>query len=171
MNWDAIGAIAELLGAVGVIASLVYLATQIRQSREQMGQNTRALRAGAYQQFIQGLDQLVMRASGGPALQQAVRRGMIDSDQLSEEDAYHFDMWIRGLLLAWENAHYQYRMGMLDSDRWRLHRGQLEETFDAPGVVQWWKRFPRGPEFFGPEFVALVSEILGEEPERADRPQ
>jgi hypothetical protein len=41
MNWDAIGAIAELLGAIGVIASLVYLATQIRQSREQMSQNTR----------------------------------------------------------------------------------------------------------------------------------
>ena len=37
MNWDAVGAIAELLGAIGVIASLVYLATQIRQSREQMG--------------------------------------------------------------------------------------------------------------------------------------
>ena len=36
MNWDAIGAIAELLGAVGVIASLVYLATQIRHSRDQM---------------------------------------------------------------------------------------------------------------------------------------
>jgi hypothetical protein len=30
MNWDAIGAIAELLGAIGVIASLVYLAGQIR---------------------------------------------------------------------------------------------------------------------------------------------
>jgi len=36
MNWDAVGAIAELLGAIGVIASLVYLATQIRQSRDQM---------------------------------------------------------------------------------------------------------------------------------------
>ena len=45
MIWDAIGAFAELLGAVGVIASLVYLATQIRQSREQMSQNTRAMRA------------------------------------------------------------------------------------------------------------------------------
>ena len=41
MNWDAIGAIAELLGAIGVIASLVYLATQIRHSREQMQENTR----------------------------------------------------------------------------------------------------------------------------------
>jgi hypothetical protein len=37
MNWDAIGAIAETLGAVGVIASLVYLATLIR---DQMEQNT-----------------------------------------------------------------------------------------------------------------------------------
>ena len=36
MNWDAIGAIAEMLEAVGVIASLVYLATHIRQSREQV---------------------------------------------------------------------------------------------------------------------------------------
>ena len=36
MNWDAIGAIAELLGAIGVIASLIYLATQVRQNREQV---------------------------------------------------------------------------------------------------------------------------------------
>jgi hypothetical protein len=33
MNWEAVGAIAELLGAIGVIASLVYLAIQIRMSR------------------------------------------------------------------------------------------------------------------------------------------
>ena len=32
MNWDAIGAIAELAGAIGVIASLIYLARQIRQN-------------------------------------------------------------------------------------------------------------------------------------------
>jgi hypothetical protein len=30
MTWDAIGALAELLGAIWVIASLIYLATQIR---------------------------------------------------------------------------------------------------------------------------------------------
>ncbi len=61
MNWDAIGAIAELLGAIGVIASLVYLATQIRQSREQMSQNTQALRAGTYQQFFGQLNEHVSR--------------------------------------------------------------------------------------------------------------
>ena len=44
MSWDAIGAVAELLGAIGVIASLVYLAGQIRDSREQMSRNTQAVR-------------------------------------------------------------------------------------------------------------------------------
>ena len=47
MNWDAIGAIAELLGAVGVIASLIYLATQIRQ-------NTRSVRGATYQSLVVG---------------------------------------------------------------------------------------------------------------------
>ena len=32
MNWDAIGAIGELIGAIAVFATLIYLAVQIRQS-------------------------------------------------------------------------------------------------------------------------------------------
>ena len=35
MNWDAIGAVGEILGAMAVFLSLVYLASQIRaQNRE-----------------------------------------------------------------------------------------------------------------------------------------
>jgi len=32
MNWDAIGAIGEIVGALAVVLSLIYLATQIRAS-------------------------------------------------------------------------------------------------------------------------------------------
>ena len=41
MNWDAIGAIGEILGAIGVIVTLGYLAVQIRQ-------NTRSSRVSAF---------------------------------------------------------------------------------------------------------------------------
>ena len=34
MNWEAIGSIAEILGALGVIASLLYLSVQVRQSTQ-----------------------------------------------------------------------------------------------------------------------------------------
>ena len=70
-----------------MIASLVYLATQIRHSRDQMSQNTRALRAGSYQQGFDTLQEALMLASNGPALEEAVRLGLRDSDYLSEEEA------------------------------------------------------------------------------------
>ena len=44
MNWEAIGAVAEALGAIGVIVTLAYLATHMKQ-------NTRALRSAALQTY------------------------------------------------------------------------------------------------------------------------
>lgn len=32
MNWDAIGAVSEMAGALAVIASLIYVALQVRGS-------------------------------------------------------------------------------------------------------------------------------------------
>lgn len=40
MNWDAIGAIGEIIGATAVFLTLAYLALQIRQS-------TKAIQASA----------------------------------------------------------------------------------------------------------------------------
>jgi hypothetical protein len=41
VNWEAVGTIAEIIGAVGVIASLLYLAVQIRQSTKVSRAETR----------------------------------------------------------------------------------------------------------------------------------
>ncbi len=41
MNWDAIGAIAEIVGATAVVVTLYYLAMQVRESRLQdLAENT-----------------------------------------------------------------------------------------------------------------------------------
>lgn len=36
MNWEAIGAIGEIIGSVAVVASLAYVAIQLRQNTEMM---------------------------------------------------------------------------------------------------------------------------------------
>jgi hypothetical protein len=36
MNWEAISAIARLLGAIGVIITLIYLSVQIKQNNNQL---------------------------------------------------------------------------------------------------------------------------------------
>ena len=165
MNWDAIGAVAELLGAIGVIASLVYLAGQIRDSREQMSQNTRAVRAGAYQQFQEQLRATMMQALTVPSLEGVVFRGMADPETLSEEEAGRFRWWLIGVFMIYENAHYQYRMGLLDENRWKIHRSGLQTLLGLQGIRQWWAT--RSVLIESPEFAALVSEMLCEEPDPA----
>ena len=34
MNWEAIATVAEVIGAIGVVASLLYVGVQIRQNSE-----------------------------------------------------------------------------------------------------------------------------------------
>jgi hypothetical protein len=45
VNWDAIGAVGEILGAFAVFVSLVYLAVQVRHNSKlaEANLNTRAL--------------------------------------------------------------------------------------------------------------------------------
>ena len=41
MDWEAIGAVGEVLGALAVLASLIYLARQIRQNTQMMKSTVR----------------------------------------------------------------------------------------------------------------------------------
>jgi hypothetical protein len=165
MNWDAIGAIAELLGAIGVIASLVYLATQIRHSREQMIQNTRAMRASAYQQFEHSLSERAMSQVTVPGLARIVLLGMSDLEQLNEEEMRQFAAWEYANMRGFDNAYYQFQLGMFDEDRWQMSIAELKWNLQQPGVVSIWDEMRKT---LSSEFVALVDEILGEEPDRGE---
>ncbi len=44
MNWEAVGAVGEALGAIAVVVTLIYLASQLRQ-------NTKALRSSTYEAY------------------------------------------------------------------------------------------------------------------------
>ena len=57
MNWDAVSAIAEMVGAVAVVTTLAYLALQVRQSTVV---NASSIRQGFYdyttRQMLHGTD-------------------------------------------------------------------------------------------------------------------
>jgi hypothetical protein len=160
MNWDATSAIAETLGAVGVIASLVYLGTQIRHSRGQM-------RAATAQQFQAQIATTSQAAAQDAGLGRLVRRGYENVDQLDEDELFRFGLYVGGMLTEYENAYYQYRKGLLDEGRWLQTHSQLAFVLQPLGVRRWWES-GQIPGVLSPEFVALVEEILAKEPERGE---
>lgn len=133
MNWDAIGAVGEILGALAVFASLMYLAAQIRGQRKQA-------RASAFQEIgiatAAGWSVLAQNRELSDAVWAAVARkdGYLD---LSESDKGI----IRAQLLSWirlgESLYLQTQQELLDEEAMdKLGYGAV--TFKNPLVEDAW---------------------------------
>ena len=105
MSWDAIGAVAELLAALGVIASLFYLALQIRQSGK-------VTRLALLESYVTGLRAVFDKILENPDLYRVWRLGSTSPDEMSEEDRERFGMILHAmfnqLYLAYERSKLVY---------------------------------------------------------------
>jgi len=82
MGWDAIGAIGDFVGGIGVIVTLGYLAVQIRQ-------NTRAQR---YETHVRSRSLIAefQKLQANPATADIWLRGLNDPNELTAEELWSF---------------------------------------------------------------------------------
>jgi hypothetical protein len=129
MNWDAIGAIGEMVGAAGVIASLLYLAVQIRRDRQNTRANTRAMLAAIDVEDLRSIRD-----------NDRILESMAKDLELEEPgavDRLRFSIFIRGLARAAENHFYLYRLGTLDEEKFEGQRNLWRGTISHPRSRQW----------------------------------
>jgi hypothetical protein len=150
VNWEALGAAGELVGAAGVIASLLYLSVQIRQ-------NTRATRAATLNAVTEAHHRELRWSSdiSGPLLK-AIHR----PHELSEDDAYKVTEWMTASFMARENEFGQFREGLLEPDKWAQTKTVVRVTTGIPWVVTWWSEY--GRHLYTPDFVAWVDQTMAE---------
>ena len=117
MNWDAIGAIAESLGAIGVIATLVYLAVQIRQNTRALENTQRLSMAQAYERRAQMVhDNMVALRDSEHALPALVKFGESGSEHMTEIEKARVLM---DQVAQWEridNVFKQRELGFLEDE-------------------------------------------------------
>ena len=154
MNWDAIGAVAELAGAIGVILSLVYLAVQIRMNTKQMESASRASRGAAYQNVLSSYQSFLTPIAVNKDLAEIFRQGLLDGSQLNESDFFRFNWVFGGYFTDMDNAYYQYQDGVVSETRWQLMQRQLRFFVESPGFIYWWATFEHST--LSPEFVEVV---------------
>ena len=132
MDWEAIGAVGEILGAAGVIITLAYLAVQIRQ-------NTKTVR-GATRQELAGQLQLLasdLVTNEGIA---NILQDHFDGKDLSPVELTRLHARAYRDFRFWDNAFYQYSQGLLTDDEWRGLRENLKVLLQAPAYEDYWER-------------------------------
>ena len=152
MNWDALGAIAELIGAVGVVASFVYLAGQIRH-------NSRSVEAATYHSTMLARNQLNFAHATSPELSALLVRAGDDATTLSAEESVRFNAYMWGLTNLFEDSLFQYTKGLLTRENWMSTRWALLEVLSQPGSREWMKHtMPGFSESLQKEIGSVLSQ-------------
>ena len=131
MDWSAIGAIAELIGGAGVIASLVYLSIQIRQ-------NTRTERTRAFQDIFSSYNAHNHEMFSGQNGELIVL-GMRDLSALSGAERLRFDHLMIGYLNSLEATIFSKGADLLEDETLENWAYILRTRFfPYAGFRDWW---------------------------------
>ena len=130
MTLEQFAYLAEIIGVVVVIASLIYLAKQVRQ-------NSKQLESQSYQAWVASNLQINMSISD-PALSAIIAEGNSDSANLSDKSYVAYAMSHLAIMQMAQAADYLYRSGSLDRDLWEGEMNRAAGILAMPGVRQWW---------------------------------
>jgi hypothetical protein len=164
-----LGSIAELIAAFATVATLAYLAVQIRN-------NTRATQAESRRIEIQTSAAIVQSLVADPEVARMYNAGLADFSSLSPEDQMRFSMLL-GHLIGAEGAIFdEVRLGVVSEETLHRRTPNLRGSLDTPGGREFWKRFSdRYPkdfrEFVEREILGSGSEPAAQQGAAADEPQ
>ena len=105
MNWDAVGAVAELAGAVGVIVTLLFVALQVRHSAKATDNNSIELKATRLRYAADAVSRFSELIAGNKEVASIWRRG-VAGEELDEDEATQFSWLFRNFVQIHVTGYY-----------------------------------------------------------------
>ena len=148
MDWEAAGAVGEIVGAIAVVASLAYLAVQIRtQNRE--------ARAASVHEVLQHYSNAVSRLHE-PEMADIWVAAMESFDGLTPSQRLRFVIYLTVAVRSFEDAYYQWRQDRLEDDVWRALLTSLTDVKSTDGFARFWQL---RRHHFRPEFADYIDSL------------
>ncbi len=143
MNWEAVAALGQVVGAFAVVLTFAYLAAQIRQ-------NTRGMRRGATADAIAAFREWNYHLIVDSSVRQVFIRGAGGLDNLSNDDERaQFIAFIFNFFKTAELLHFQYTNGAMDEGVWEGWKHLLSAYGTTTGSQQF---FQERRQLFSPRF-------------------
>ena len=143
-DWGSIG---ELISAIAVVATLIYLTKQIRLNTISMDEARKLALAQTYQMRSDALQAMMVAAADsdhiGPAIIKLTEFGYPEDltalDRLTPDERGRIRLWQIAQQTHWDNIYFQYQQGYLDEeyyqDSFRERVARLAPTWKALGIT------------------------------------
>lgn len=131
MNWDAVAAISEAIGAAGVIASLLYLAIQVRAGTRASAVESKLAGTRMYTDY---LSMMVQK----PELNDIMLRGRKDLQSLSKDEYIQFSNLALIAFSFFSASWFQYRNNTISESDWFELNAITKYWLIGSGTQEWW---------------------------------
>ena len=131
MNWDAIGAVGETIGAVAVVVSVLYLAFQVKLG-------TKHSRANTQHQIVQDIQAHQNILKENPNL---FRRGYSGLSNLTDDEKVVFGTYFADVVSTFESTLRLRNAGLVEDTIWSGHRAFMFALLQTPGGLEWWSEW------------------------------
>jgi hypothetical protein len=147
MTLEEFAYLAEIVGVILVIASLVYVAKQLRQ-------NTDALHVQSRQAVLTAAQTEIFAITENPDIIVLMSK----PDALSPEEHVKVASWLFALFRARQFAWLQHRNGVIDDSQWETELSVIRFYFDSQRVQDWWNALGRAA--FGNEYANFIDSLV-----------
>ena len=148
LDWEIIGAVAELAGSIGVILTLFYVATQIKHAM--MG-----MRVAAQQEMTRQYGDFADLIIEDVELAELFAAGNAGEDLDRTQRLRYFTMMEKA---TWQfsTMFYQQRHQKLPPDEWHQANRLIQRTCTTPGFLNFWSI---SRDRFDPGFADYIDDL------------
>jgi len=130
LTLEQLGSIGEVVGALATVATLLYLAVQIRQ-------NTTTVRSAATSSYVQGSNDVSNLLAADSELCDLYFKGLEDPSSLSGSERRRFVIVLGAFLMHLAQADQMESAGTLPRDLADQYGRQLDWLACQPGLLLW----------------------------------
>jgi hypothetical protein len=148
MTLEQLSFLAQIMGAVGVLASLIFVGLQIRQ-------NTQSQHVVAVESLAAAIAAINVPAMESPLLGTALAKALKDWGAASHDERVVAHYFLFSFFKLHEQAWYQHESRVLDPEQWSGWENLIRTYYHSPGIQQvWW---PSRRHAFSPQFQAYLA--------------
>ena len=160
MNWEAVTAVTEIAGLIAVVASLIYIGAQTKQSNDHAT-------ASSETAWVEALNRIWDSWAADERTISVIREGFGSFSRLDKTDQALFQMKVSQLVNHWLLARKLEEKGLLDPKLTEEVHKVVIAVLSTPGGLEYWE-YDAKATVDGIELLAEIRASRGEVPSWID---
>ena len=134
MDIQDLGAIGEFVSSLVVLATLLYLSVQVRQTKL-------SVQSSSWKSGVQSIADVNTNIISDPGLAAIFQRGMADPDNLDSVEQLRLSLLLANLLHIFHCWYLDDQKGLVDKDAWESEQLSMITMLSQPGGERFWRQF------------------------------